>query len=134
MRDLYPNDDPRFVATRQVGEEEGIGRGHDLHDLMESLTGDAHDVYIHEDTDDEMILRATWSPEAAAWEVIEVETQMDLLSQAQELAEQLEHTKLAALAKFCLLKMTETPGGAHGHESLSLGELDSITDEDPELD
>lgn len=139
MRDLYPQDDPRFVATRvlvDAEEEEGAGpgRSNDLKGLMDSLRDDSHVVYIHEDLDDELVLRATWHyAPGEHWEVFEVETEMDLLTRAEDLMSRLERTKLAALAKSCLLRLSETHG-TKGYESLSLGELDSITDMDPELD
>jgi len=136
MRDLYPQDDPRFVAARvlvDAEEEEDIGRYHDLHAFMQSLGGGEFIIHIHEDLDDEMVLRATYHPLGGVngkWEVFEVETEMSVLQQAQELLDRLAPTKLAAAATFCLLKMK---GGSHGYESLSLGELDTITDTDPEL-
>ena len=139
MRDLYPQDDPRFVAARvlvDAEEEEGIGRYHDLHAFMQSLGGGEFIIHIHEDLDDEMVLRATWLPHSpfhpgGEWLVPPVETEMSVLQQAMELLDRMAPTKLAAVAKFCMLKMN---GGSHGYESLSLGELNTITDTDPELD
>ena len=54
---------------------------------------------------------------------------MNRLIEAQKLASQLSRTKLACLIKVCLLRL-----GEHGGEYITLGELDSITDTDPELD
>jgi hypothetical protein len=51
--------------------------------------------------------------------------EMNLLVEAQRISKGLSRTKLAALAKRCLLEL--------GDEHLSLGELDAITDGDPEL-
>ncbi len=51
---------------------------------------------------------------------------LDRLTKAQAVAEELPRTKLAALTKYCLLQL--------GMDFTSLGELDEITDEDSELD
>lgn len=135
-RDLYPQDDPRFVATRAFpnGDEEGIGRSNDLETLMDSLKGDENVIYIYEDMDDEMVLRATWNPGSGLWERATVETEMDVLQQAQELLDQLSMTKLAACAKFCMLRLSEKGVSDSDDDDVTLAELDTITDTDPELD
>lgn len=134
-RDLYPQDDPRFVATRAFpnGDEEGIDRYHNLDTLMSSLNGDENVIYIHEDMEDEMVLRATWNPGSGLWERATVETEMDVLQQAQELLDRLSMTKLAAVAKFCMTQLCEKGVTVHD-DFLTIGELDTITDKDPELD
>lgn len=64
---------------------------------------------------------------AALWQASFPEvTDLDRLGQAQALAGQLPRTKLAALARTCLLALGDA-------EVLSLAELDLITRDDPEL-
>ena len=134
MRNLYPTNDPRFIASRVIvdaEEEEGIGRGHDFQAMMDSLTGDLNILYIHEDTDEDMILRAKWDPETAAWEVFEEESQLALLSQALDIIEKMEVTKLAAAMKACMFRLADLRTGTE--EVVHLCDLDTITEGDPEL-
>ena len=64
---------------------------------------------------------------AAAWQAAFPEvTDLDRLRQAQTLAGQLPRTKLAALARMCLLALGDT-------EVLSLAERELAISEDPEL-
>jgi hypothetical protein len=84
----------------------------------------------HDERNDPCFLPASMQtgPEAAAeWQAAFPEvTDLDRLRQAQSLAGQLSRTKLAALARTCLLALGDA-------EVLSLAELDLVIGEDPEL-
>jgi len=68
-----------------------------------------------------------WSEEDQAAVEEQPSEQMALLDAALVLLAEMDRTKVAALAKHCLSRLTDST-------IVTLGELDLITDEDPELD